>query len=105
MTKGQVITTIFGVLIGAMSLGQMAPGATALGQAKQAGYRVFETLERVPPIDAASTEGSKPDKVEGRLEFREVCIRAAGTLVTGVAFLFTLFVVVFISFVLSDAVS
>ncbi|CAN0573003.1 unnamed protein product, partial [Ectocarpus sp. 12 AP-2014] len=34
-TGGQVITTIFGVLIGAMSLGQMAPGATALGQAKQ----------------------------------------------------------------------
>ncbi|CAN0110337.1 unnamed protein product, partial [Ectocarpus fasciculatus] len=71
-TGGQVITTIFGVLIGAMSLGQMAPGATALGQAKQAGYRLFETLERVPPIDAASSEGSKPDKVEGRLEFREV---------------------------------
>ncbi|CAN0289073.1 unnamed protein product, partial [Ectocarpus sp. 12 AP-2014] len=71
-TGGQVITTIFGVLIGAMSLGQMAPGATALGQAKQAGYRVFETLERVPPIDASSPEGSKPDKVEGRLEFKEV---------------------------------
>lgn len=67
-----MITTIFGVLIGAMGLGQMAPGATALGQAKQAGYRVFQTLERVPPIDASSSEGSKPDKVEGRLEFQEV---------------------------------
>eukprot|EP00903_Cladosiphon_okamuranus_P008530 g8189.t1 len=71
-TGGQVITTIFGVLIGAMGLGQMAPGATALGQAKQAGYRVFQTLERVPPIDASSPDGSKPEKVEGRLEFKEV---------------------------------
>lgn len=67
-----MITTIFGVLIGAMGLGQMAPGATALGQAKQAGYKVFQTLGRVPPIDASSAEGSKPEKVEGRLEFKEV---------------------------------
>lgn len=67
-----MITTIFGVLIGAMGLGQMAPGATALGQAKQAGYKVFQTLERVPPIDASSPEGSRPEKVEGRLEFKEV---------------------------------
>ncbi|CAN0282310.1 unnamed protein product, partial [Hapterophycus canaliculatus] len=70
--QGQVITTIFGVLIGAMSLGQMAPGMTALGSAKQAGYKVFETLDRVPSIDASSPEGSKPEKVEGRLEFQEV---------------------------------
>lgn len=67
-----MITTIFGVLIGAMSLGQMAPGLTALGEAKQAGYRVFETLERVPPIDASSLEGAAPGHVEGRLELREV---------------------------------
>ncbi|CAN0102225.1 unnamed protein product [Pylaiella littoralis] len=71
-TGGQVITTIFGVLIGAMSLGQMAPGMTALGEAKQAGYKVFQTLDRVPPIDASSTEGSKPESVEGRLEFQQV---------------------------------
>lgn len=72
-SQGQVITTIFGVLIGAMSLGQMAPGMTALGEAKQAGYKVFQTLDRVPPIDASSTEGSKPESVEGRLEFQQVC--------------------------------
>ena len=57
-----------------MSLGQMAPGLTALGAAKQAGYRVFETLERTPPIDASSLEGEAPGHVEGRLELREVCM-------------------------------
>lgn len=55
-----------------MSLGQMSPGITALGGARQAGYKVFKTLEREPPIDASSTEGSKPEAVEGRLEFKEV---------------------------------
>ncbi len=70
--QGQVIQTIFGVLIGAMASGQMAPGLTALGKAKQAAYKVFETLERVPTIDASSPDGSKPESVEGRLEFKEV---------------------------------
>lgn len=70
--QGQVIQTIFGVLIGAMATGQMAPGLTALGKAKQAGYTVFETLERVPTIDASSPDGSKPESVQGRLEFKEV---------------------------------
>ena len=70
-----MITTIFGVLIGAMSLGQMAPGLTALGEAQQAGYAVFKTIEREPPIDVSSPEGDKPDKIEGRLEFKEVCAK------------------------------
>lgn len=53
-------------------MGQMAPGLTALGAAKQAGYRVFDTLERTPPIDASSLEGAAPGQVEGSLELREV---------------------------------
>lgn len=67
-----MITTIFGVLIGAMSLGQMTPGVTALGEARQAGYNVFKTLDRVPPIDSSSPDGAKPAAVEGRLEFKKV---------------------------------
>ncbi|CAM9430402.1 unnamed protein product [Ascophyllum nodosum] len=71
-TGGEVITTIFSVLIGAKSLGQIAPGLTALGEARQAGYTVFKTIEREPFINVYSPEGAKPEKVEGRLEFKEV---------------------------------
>ncbi|CAM9430112.1 unnamed protein product, partial [Ascophyllum nodosum] len=70
-TGGEVITTIFGVLIAAVFLGQIAPGLTALGEARQAGYSVFKTIEREPAIDVYSSEGNKP-KVEGRLELKEV---------------------------------
>ena len=33
---------------------------------------VFETLERVPPIDASSDEGLKPEKVEGHVQFDSI---------------------------------
>lgn len=60
-----------------MTLGQMTPGLSALGLAREAGYAVFETLDRVPPIDSSSPEGEKPS-VEGRLEFREVRFHGTG---------------------------
>lgn len=55
-----------------MTLGQCAPGLTALSEARVAGYSVFQVLDRKPVIDSASLEGDKPDVVEGRLELREV---------------------------------
>lgn len=69
---GDVLSSIFAVLMGSMMFGQTAPGIAALGTARGAAVEVFETLERVPPIDSSSTEGSKPDKVEGHVVFDSV---------------------------------
>lgn len=77
--QGDVMTVIFGVLIGAMSAGQMTPGLTAFGLAREACYDVYSTLDRVPPIDSASSEGARPDKIEGRLEFQEASKGAVAT--------------------------
>lgn len=55
-----------------MTVGQCAPGLTALGEARGAGYDVFQVLDRKPVIDSASQEGDKPPVVDGRLELREV---------------------------------
>ena len=55
-----------------MMLGQTAPGITAISVARGAAVEVFETLERVPPIDSSSTEGLKPEKVEGQVVFHSV---------------------------------
>ena len=55
-----------------MTLGQTAPGVAALGVARAAAVEVFETLERVPPIDSSSKEGLKPEKVEGQVVFDSV---------------------------------
>lgn len=58
--------------MGAMMLGQTAPGITAVGIARGAAVEVFETLERTPPIDSSSKDGLKPDKVEGKVVFHTV---------------------------------
>ncbi|KAG5184898.1 ATP-binding cassette, sub-family B, member 1A [Tribonema minus] len=59
---GKVISSVFGVLFASMQLGQMSPGITALGLARTSAVIIFETIRRVPPIDAFSTEGARPDK-------------------------------------------
>ncbi|CAM9323468.1 unnamed protein product [Pylaiella littoralis] len=71
-TGGEVIASIFSVLMGAMMLGQAAPGITAVGVARGAAAEVFQTLDRVPPIDSSSKEGLRPEKVEGRVVFDNV---------------------------------
>lgn len=81
--QGDVITTIFGILVGAMALGQMAPGVSALGLARVSAFSVFETINRVPPIDSGSTQGEKPQAIQGRLEFKEVSIRSQGCCARG----------------------
>lgn len=71
-TGGDVIASIFSVLFGAMMLGQTAPGISAVSVARGAAVEVFETLDRVPPIDSSSEEGLKPDKVDGQVVFHGV---------------------------------
>ena len=69
---GDVLSAIFAVLMGSKMFGQTAPGIAALGTARGAAVDVFETLERVPPIDSSSDEGLKPEKVEGHVQFDSV---------------------------------
>ena len=54
-------------MIGAFSLAQIPPNATAVTYGMSAAVRLFEAIDRVPSIDSASEQGVKLDKVEGRL--------------------------------------
>lgn len=55
--------------MGAMYFGQTSPGFLALSIARTAAVEVFETTDRVPPIDSSSEEGIKPNSVKGHIEF------------------------------------
>ncbi|BGP40038.1 hypothetical protein JCM10449v2_003996 [Rhodotorula kratochvilovae] len=68
----QVTTAFFAVLIGAFSLGQMAPSGQALAAATGAATQILACIERVPCIDSASDEGLKPSHVEGLLELEGI---------------------------------
>lgn len=57
-TGGDVVTVFFAVLMGAFAVGQAAPSVPAFNNAKGSAFRIFETIDRVPPIDSSSKEGT-----------------------------------------------
>mmetsp|Transcript_14361 Transcript_14361/g.20338 ORF Transcript_14361/g.20338 Transcript_14361/m.20338 type:complete len:1250 (-) Transcript_14361:58-3807(-) len=69
---GKVISAVFGIVIGAMMLGQSSPGITALQSARSSAVTIFETIDRKPAIDASSVDGLQPSSAKGDLRFEEV---------------------------------
>ncbi|RUP50036.1 P-loop containing nucleoside triphosphate hydrolase protein [Jimgerdemannia flammicorona] len=51
---------------------QIPSNIAAFASASGAAYKIFNTIDRVPEIDASSTEGLKPDKVRGHIVFKDV---------------------------------
>ncbi|CAG8595233.1 12948_t:CDS:2, partial [Acaulospora morrowiae] len=72
LTAGQVVTIFFAIIIGAFSLGNLAPDIQAFSFATSAGSKIFETIRRVPPIDVASEDGEKPQTVKGHFRLENV---------------------------------
>ncbi|GAC94191.1 multidrug resistance protein [Pseudozyma hubeiensis SY62] len=72
IASGTVMNVILSILIGAFSMAMMAPNMQALSYAFAAGAKVFETIDRVPPIDSSDPSGLRPDKCEGHLEFKDI---------------------------------
>ncbi|XP_058757109.1 ABC transporter B family member 11-like [Vicia villosa] len=72
-TGGEVVTIIFAVLTGSMSLGQASPSLSAFASGQAAAFKMFETIKRKPEIDAYDTTGRKLDDIRGDIELREVC--------------------------------
>uniref|UniRef100_A0A668AU55 ATP-binding cassette, sub-family B (MDR/TAP), member 11a n=1 Tax=Myripristis murdjan TaxID=586833 RepID=A0A668AU55_9TELE len=66
------VKVLFGVLIGAMNLGQASPCLEAFASGRAAAKIIFDTIDREPEIDCLSEEGHKLDKVKGDIEFDDV---------------------------------
>ncbi|OEL38321.1 ABC transporter B family member 4 [Dichanthelium oligosanthes] len=71
-TGAQVMNVIFAVLTGSLALGQASPSMKAFAAGQAAAYKMFETINREPEIDAYSATGRKLDDIQGNIEFREV---------------------------------
>jgi ABC-type multidrug transport system fused ATPase/permease subunit len=95
---GKVLTILFAVIFGAMSLGQMSPSLSAVSSGRGAAYVIYGTIERAslcdpfaPPADDASGDGvnsaahedkhakvstpagkTLPGKVEGKIVLRDL---------------------------------
>ncbi|XP_019084619.1 PREDICTED: ABC transporter B family member 5 [Camelina sativa] len=72
-TGGAVINVMVIVVASSMSLGQTTPCLTAFAAGKAAAYKMFETIERRPSIDAFNLNGKVLDDIRGVIELRDVC--------------------------------
>jgi ATP-binding cassette subfamily B (MDR/TAP) protein 1 len=68
----QVVTILLAVMIGAFSLGNVAPNIGAFTTATAAGVKIFSTIDRVSPMDPKSETGKKLDTVAGNVELRNI---------------------------------
>jgi ATP-binding cassette subfamily B (MDR/TAP) protein 1 len=67
-----ILTILLAVMIGAFSLGNVAPNAQAFTTSVAAAAKIFSTIDRVSPLDPMATSGKKLDGVEGIVELRHV---------------------------------
>ncbi|OIW10677.1 hypothetical protein TanjilG_16049 [Lupinus angustifolius] len=70
---GDSFTTMLNVVISGLSLGQAAPDISAFIRAKAAAYPIFEMIERDTVIKRSSKTGRKLSKLEGHIQFKDVC--------------------------------
>jgi ATP-binding cassette subfamily B (MDR/TAP) protein 1 len=74
ITPGIVVNVFFAVLIGAFSLGNIAPDVQAMTAGKSSAASIFETIDRVPEIDSYNTSGTviARENIRGSLNFDNI---------------------------------
>ncbi|KAF3456692.1 hypothetical protein FNV43_RR01346 [Rhamnella rubrinervis] len=74
-TGGNVMNVIFAIMTGGMSLGQAFPCINAFASGKASAYKMFETINRKPRIDAYDDSGIVLDDIRGEIELKDVYFR------------------------------
>ncbi|KAJ7549945.1 hypothetical protein O6H91_07G075600 [Diphasiastrum complanatum] len=69
---GAVMSVIFAVLTGGMSLGQASPCLNAFAAGQAAAYKMFEVINRIPEIDVLRMDGLVLENIRGDLQFQNV---------------------------------
>jgi len=71
-TLEAVLTILLSIMIGAFSLSNVVPMLQAFTTGTAAAAKIFATIERVSPLDPASTEGRKLEHLDGMVELRNI---------------------------------
>ncbi|XP_059434630.1 ABC transporter B family member 11-like isoform X2 [Corylus avellana] len=71
-TGGDVINVIFAVLTGSLSLGQASPCMSVFAAGQAAAFKMFETINRKPKIDAYDSNGRELNDIRGDIELWDV---------------------------------
>lgn len=71
----RVMGGFFIIILGSITLLGLPAHYKFISSACATAYKVFQTIDRVPPIDPDSTEGIIPQRVTGRIEFRNIMFK------------------------------
>ncbi|RYR01723.1 hypothetical protein Ahy_B06g080584 isoform E [Arachis hypogaea] len=69
---GMVVNVMVAALSASMSLGEASPCLSAFASGKAAAYKMFQTIERKPEIDAYDPTGKTLEDIHGDIELRDV---------------------------------
>ena len=72
MTLSEVLTIMLSIMIGAFSLGNVAPNAQAFTTSVAAAGKIFSTIDRSSPLNPMDDKGEKLEHVEGTVELKNI---------------------------------
>ncbi|KAF5985388.1 ATP-binding protein cassette subfamily B (MDR TAP) member 1 [Fusarium coicis] len=67
-----ILTILMAVMIGAFNLGNVAPNIQAFTNAVAAAAKIFNTIDRVSPLDPSSNEGEKLENIQGSIRLSKI---------------------------------
>ena len=72
MGLSDILTILLSIMIGAFSLGNVAPNIQAFTTATAAAAKIFSTIDRDSPLDPKSESGERLKAIDGKLELRNI---------------------------------
>jgi len=72
MEAGDVTTVFFAIIMGAMSIGQLAPILSNFATARGSAVHVFDIIDRKSEIDSMEDEGVQLSELKGKIQIQEV---------------------------------
>ncbi|KAL7717532.1 ABC-type xenobiotic transporter [Entamoeba marina] len=74
-SAGTVMIVFMSVMMATQSLAIIAMPLNALSTARASAFRIYNTIDRIPEIDAQSISGIKPEQCNGHVQFEDVQFR------------------------------
>lgn len=71
-SPGSIFTVFFSVMAGAFSVGNALPFINSVSIAIKAASNIFNIIDNKPKIDPYSSQGKKINKIQGKIEFKNV---------------------------------
>ncbi|XP_073533933.1 ATP-dependent translocase ABCB1-like isoform X2 [Phyllobates terribilis] len=67
-----VLTVYFSIFLAALTLGLALPSMESINFARGAAFEIYKIINKPRPIDSGSSEGYKPEKLIGDIEFKNI---------------------------------